>query len=182
MNDKKRENGCADLYYYRLSRMMTGTSFDQLIIQQVKSKEVRAVGYTTGAGLVKKFLVGSKQDQRETPSFLSLKRWFAVIFQCFNHASHRDPSERSHRQRESMFFLREESDLRCAFFRRTSGNFCRFVECCGDVVRSWCYGQLNRWKGEKRMVLWSSPWANSSALRSFFFQREVMVGMVGMVQ
>ena len=79
------------------------------IIQQVKSKrEVRAVGYTTGAGLVK--VLGSKQakPKRDTQFFecAAVLRGHFSVFQSLS--SHRDHFERSHRQRESMFFLRRE--------------------------------------------------------------------------
>eukprot|EP00956_Cyclotella_meneghiniana_P011823 scaffold16628_cov43-Cyclotella_meneghiniana.AAC.1 len=47
--------------------MMMGTSF--AIIQQVKSKEMRAVGYTAGAGLVE--VLGLKQDRRVYRSSLN---------------------------------------------------------------------------------------------------------------
>jgi len=58
---KQRENGCADLYYYRLSMDDDGHFFQSIIIEQVKSKEVRAAALdatSTVAGCLKVFLVG----------------------------------------------------------------------------------------------------------------------------
>ena len=80
---KQRENGCADLYYYRLSMDDDGHFFQSIIIEQVKSKEVRAAALdatsTVGRWLSKSFWLeflfktgwsfGSR-PMRESPFFL----------------------------------------------------------------------------------------------------------------
>ena len=73
--------------------MMTGTSF--AIIQQVKSKEVRAVGYTAGA---------------RPKSVVIRGRLFSMSFLGLVNQSSYHMTPQSHCQRESMlFFLREET-------------------------------------------------------------------------